>query len=148
MSARIQVGLIAGAISLVLTACMGTLFGICGPVVPLLAGAIAGYFAAKRESPVSQSEGGKAGAVAGAIAGGLSIIGQVIGGITALTILPPLLASFGNSTYSNFSGQSTYWLSGAATSVCFGIVGAVLAAVAGFAVGYISTSKPVTPPSI
>ncbi len=145
MSARVKVGLIAGAIGLVLTACVAAVFGICGPVVSLLAGAGAGYFAAKRETPASQGEGGKFGAVAGAIAGGLCVIGQIIGGIAALTILPPLMESLGNYAYSSISGEVTYWLSGAATALCFGVVGVALAAIAGYAVGYISTNKPAAP---
>jgi len=145
MSARVRVGLIAGGIGLVLTACIGSLLGICGPAVSLVAGAIAGYFAVKQENPASQSESGKVGATAGAIAGGLGVIGQIIGGIAALTILPPLLESMGNYSYSSISGEATYWLSGAATALCFGGIGVVLAAVAGYAVGYISSNKPAAP---
>ena len=59
MVARIKVGLIAGVISLALTACLSSLFGLCGPVVSLIASALAGYFAAKQEAPTSKSEGGK-----------------------------------------------------------------------------------------
>jgi hypothetical protein len=148
MSARIRIGLIAGGISLVLTACVGALMGICGPAVSLVAGAIAGYFAAKQESPASQSEGGKIGAIAGAIAGGLGVIGQVIGGIASLTLLPSLMQSLGNYTYSAASGQAVYWISGAFTALCFGMVGVVLAAIAGYAVGYVSSNKPVTPSQV
>lgn len=148
MSARVRVGLIAGAIALVLTICVAMVFGICGPVVSLVAGALAGYFAVKQESPASQSEGGKAGATAGAIAGGLGVIGQILGGIGALTVLPPLMESLNNYSFSQVSGEATYWLSGIATALCFGVAGVVLAAVAGYAVGYISSNKPAVPPAI
>ena len=145
MSARIRVGLIAGGIGLVLTACIGAIMGICGPVVSLVAGALAGYFAAKQEAPASQGEGGKVGATAGAIAGGLGVIGQIIGGILALTILPPLMESLGNYSFSGASGEASYWIGGATTALCFGVVGVILAAIAGYATGYISTNKPVAP---
>jgi hypothetical protein len=147
MSASVRVGLIAGVIGLVLTACVGALFGLCGPVVSLLAGAAAGYFAAKQSTPATQSEGGKIGATAGAIAGALCVVGQLIGGISALTILPPLMESMGNYQYSAVSGESLYWISGALTALCFGIVGAGLAAGAGFGTGYISTTPTPPPPS-
>lgn len=149
MTARVRIGLIAGGIALVLTACVATIFGICGPGVSLIAGALAGYFAVKKESPATQSEGGKIGAVAGAIAGGLAVIGQVIGGIAALTLMPAILESLGNYGYSGISGQATYWLSGAATALCFGGVGVVLAALGGFGTGYISTTnKPPEMPTV
>jgi hypothetical protein len=147
MSARVKIGLIAGGISLVLTACVGALMGICGPAISLVAGAIAGYFAAKQEAPASQGEGGKVGATAGTIAGGLGVIGQIIGGIFALTILPPLMESLGNYSFSGASGEASYWIGGATTALCFGVVGVILAAIAGYATGYISANKPITPPT-
>lgn len=142
MSARVKVGLIAGGIGLVLTVCVSAAFGICGPVVSLIAGAIAGYFATKQESPATQGEGGKIGAISGAIAGGLCVIGQIIGGIIALTVLPNLAPQ-----YAGVGGESGYWLGGGAVALCFGAAGTVLAAIAGYAVGYISSNKPVVPPS-
>ena len=145
MSARIKVGLIAGGISLVLTVCVSAAVGICGPAVSIVAGALAGYFTTKQESPVSQSEGGKAGAISGAIAGALGLIGQIIGAIVALAVLPSIMESFGSSTYSGYSGQAAYWLSGAGTAFCFGIIGIVLAAIAGYATGYMSSNKPAAP---
>lgn len=145
MSARIKVGLIAGGIGLVLTVCVSLAVGICGPAVSLVAGALAGYFTVKQESPASQSEGGKAGAISGAIAGSLGIIGQIIGAILALTVLPSILEAAGNNSYSGYSDQAVYWLSGAGTAFCFGIVGVILAAIAGYATGYISSNKPATP---
>jgi len=145
MSARIKVGLIYGGIGLVLTACMSTIVGICGPAVSLVAGALAGYFTVKQESPASQSEGGKAGAIAGAIAGALGIFGQIIGGILTLAVLPSIMEAMGNYNYSGYSDQAAYWLSGAGTAFCFGIIGVVLAAIAGYATGYLTSNKPATP---
>ena len=145
MSARIKVGLIAGAIALVLTLCVSTAVGICGPVVSLIAGAAAGYFAVKQEAPASQSEGGKIGATSGAIAGGLGVIGQIIGGILTLTLLPSIMESLGDYSYSAVSGEASYWLAGAGTALCFGFAGVVLAAIAGYAVGYMFSNKPAAP---
>jgi hypothetical protein len=145
MSARIKVGLIAGGIGLVLTVCVSAVMGICGPGVSLVAGALAGYFTVKQENPASQSEGGKAGAISGAIAGALGIIGQIIGGVLTLAVLPSIMESMGNYNYSGYGDQAVYWLSGAGTAFCFGIVGVILAAIAGYATGYISSNKPSAP---
>ncbi len=146
MSARIRIGLIAGAISLVLTICVSIAVGICGPVVSLIAGAVAGYFTVKQENPASQSEGGKSGAISGAIAGAGGVIGQFIGGIATLTILPSLMESMGNYSYSGASGEASYWLGGVGAAFCFGLVGVVLAAIGGFATGYMNSSnKPAEP---
>ena len=143
MAARIKVGLIAGVISLALTACLSSLLGLCGPVVSLIASGLAGYFAAKQEAPMSKSEGGKIGAIAGAITGGLGLVGQLLGSVIALTILPPLLESMGNNSYSAMPGEPTYWITGFGTALCIGLGGVVFAALAGFGAGYISsTNKP------
>ena len=146
MSARIKFGLIAGAISLVLTTCISMAVGICGPAVSLLAGALAGYFTVRQENPASQSEGGKSGAISGAVAGVGGVVGQFIGGIATLTILPSLMESMGDYSYSGASGEAGYWLGGMGAAFCFGIVGVVLAAIAGFAAGYLgSSNKPAEP---
>lgn len=147
MSARIRIGLIAAVISLVLTVCVATAVGICGPAVSLIAGALAAYFVVKQEAPATQSEGGKAGAIAGAIAGAGGVIGQIIGGILTLTLLPSIMESLGDSSYSTVSGDAAYWLGGAGTAFCFGLGGVVLAAIAGYAVGYFtSANKPPVAP--
>ena len=148
MSARIRIGLIAGVISLVLTVCVATAVGICGPAVSLIAGAVAAYFVVKQEMPASQSEGGKAGAIAGAIAGAGGVIGQIIGGIVTLTVLPGLMESMGNYSYSGANNSAAYWAGGAVTALCFGFVGVVLAAIAGFAVGYFTSNKPPVAPVV
>ncbi|GAB4505516.1 MAG: hypothetical protein Fur0043_25120 [Anaerolineales bacterium] len=146
MSARVKFGLIAGAIGLILTACASVIVGCCGPLAALAAGAAAGYFAVKGESPTSQNEGGKIGAIAGAIAGALTLIGQVLGGLVSLTVAPTILEQLGNYSYGPLAKQASYWLSGAATACCFGLLGAALAAAAGFAAGYFSSKNLPTPP--
>jgi hypothetical protein len=143
MKARIRIGLIVGAITLVITTVISALMGICGPGVSLLGGAFAGYFAAKKESPSTKSEGGKIGAIAGMITGGMGIIGQLIGGILALTLLPPLMELMGNNSYSQISTGDPiiYWLSGMGTSLCFSVGGIILSALSGAGTGYISTTE-------
>jgi len=146
MSARVKFGLIAGGIGLVLTACFSALMGCCGPFVALAAGAAAGYFAVREEPAASQSEGGKSGAVAGAIAGALTLVGQILGGFVALTIVPPLMKELGNNSYMPLSDQASYWLGGTAAAFCFGFLGTALAAAAGFAAGYFSSKNPTPSP--
>jgi MFS family permease len=143
MKARIRIGLIVGAISLVVTTVISALMGICGPGVSLIAGAIAGYIASKKESPATKSDGGKIGAIAGVITGGMGLIGQIIGGILALTLLPPLMESLGNNSYSQISSNDPiiYWLSGMGTSLCFSVGGIILSTLSGAGTGYISTTE-------
>jgi hypothetical protein len=143
MQPKIKVGLLAGGIGLVLNICISGLFGLCGPFVSLIAGALAGYFAAKQENAATKNDGAKAGAIAGAIAGGLIIIGQIISGLAALIFVqalgtgslfgqvPPASAGAGT--------QAIYYLTGIATSTCIGLVGVVLAALAGAGAGYLGT---------
>ncbi|NOY99822.1 MAG: hypothetical protein GXP40_11600, partial [Chloroflexi bacterium] len=87
MSPRVKFGLLAGTIGLVLNTCVSGLFGICGPLVSLLAGGAAGFFAARGEKRPAQGEGAKVGAIAGAISGALVLVGQIIGGLAALVFL-------------------------------------------------------------
>ena len=87
MKPRIRMGLIVGGIGLLLNVCIAALMGICGPFVSLLAGGVAGYLAVQQEKPSIKSEGGKIGAIAGSIAGALVSIGQIIGGVVALSFI-------------------------------------------------------------
>jgi hypothetical protein len=84
MQPRLRIGLIVGVIGLVLNVCLSGLVGICGPFLSLLAGAGAGFFAARQEKLLIKSDGAKAGAAAGCLAGGLIVLGQIIGGVGAL----------------------------------------------------------------
>jgi hypothetical protein len=153
MQARTRVGLIVGAIGLVLNICVSGFMGICGPLVSLVAGGVAGFFAAQQEKPGTKGDGARAGAVAGGIAGALVIVGQLIGGVAALAFIQNsgMNTIFGAPppTTSDPSFQAVYYLSGAGTALCFGIVGALLAAGAGAGAGYLGTPDqppPVKPP--
>ena len=150
MQPRIKMGLAIGAIGLALNICVSGFIGLCGPLVSLIAGAAAGFFAAQQEKLPTKNEGAKAGAIAGGIAGALVIIGQVIGGIGALALMQAngtqvrfgTIPATGDST-----GMLIFYASGIGTGLCFGIIGAILAAGAGAGTGYMATpdQPPATP---
>jgi hypothetical protein len=151
MQPRIRIGLIVGIIGLVLNVCVSGFVGLCGPFLSLLAGGIAGFFAAQQEKPMTKSDGARAGATAGGLAGGLIILGQIIGGLTALYYMQAagMPSIFGQvpSLASSTAAQATYYLGGVGTALCFGIVGALLAAATGAGAGYLGTTEqPVIPP--
>jgi hypothetical protein len=152
MQPRIRIGLIVGVIGLVLNICVSGFLGFCGPVVSLIAGAAAGFFAAQQERPARKNEGARAGATAGGIAGGLIILGQMIGGVGALFFMQSsgIESPFGQipSVSGDATTQIAYYAGGLGTAVCFGLIGALLAAGAGAGAGYLGTSdQPVAPPS-
>jgi len=142
-------GLIVGGIGLVLNICVAGFLGFCGPVLALIAGGFAGFFAAQQEKLPSKNEGARAGATAGAIAGGLIIIGQIIGGVGALLYFQTV--GNGNTIFGQVPALSGdpgslvgYYGGGLFTGFCFGIIGALLAAGAGAGTGYLAT--PDQPP--
>ena len=140
MQPRIKLGLIVGVIGLALNVCVSGFIGLCGPFASLFAGGIAGYFAASQEKLTTKADGAKAGAIAGGIAGAFMIIGQIIGGIIALTIQQNMGAvPFIGAPGSDFASQATFYLSGAATGFCFGLLGTAFAAGAGAGAGYVAT---------
>jgi hypothetical protein len=148
MQPRIKMGLAVGAIGLALNICVSGFMGICGPLVSLLAGGAAGYLAAQQEKLSTKNDGAKAGAIAGGIAGVLVIVGQVIGAIAALAILQAtgMQLPFGQMpSSSNPSEMLIFYASGIGTGLCFGIVGAVLAAGAGAGAGYMGTPDQLPP---
>jgi hypothetical protein len=151
MQPRTRIGLIVGVIGLVLNICVAGLAGFCGPVLSLIAGGAAGFFAAQQEKPLTKKDGARTGATAGGITGGLIILGQILGGIGALFYMqstgtqPP----FGQlpSLSADPTTQIAFYAGGIGTALCFGIIGALLAAGAGAGAGYLATpEQPVTPP--
>lgn len=151
MRPRYKYGLIAGGIGLVVNVVVAALMGICGPFISLLAGAAAGFFAARAEKlPVKRDAAGM-GAIAGVIAGGLVIVGQVLGGILTLAFVQstgtnPLIGTVPGS--GDAAGNLIYYISGAVVSMCFGLFGAAAAAGAGALAAYFATpeSSQVPPP--
>ncbi len=151
MQPRIKMGLIVGVIGLVLNICVSGFIGLCGPFASLLAGGVAGFLAANQEKPSTKSDGARAGAVAGGIAGGLMIIGQILGGFATLAMMqitgtqPP----FGTLPQSGDPAMmAAFYIGGLGTGLCFGIIGAALAAGAGAGAGYFGTpdQPPINPP--
>ncbi len=148
MQPRIKMGLVVGAIGLAINVCVAGFVGLCGPIVSLLAGGVAGFLAAQQEKLPTKSEGAKAGAISGGIAGALVIIGQVLGGIAALAFMQAsgMQFPFGQiPSTADSSGMLVYYASGVGTGLCFGIIGAVLAAAVGAGAGYMAT--PEQPPA-
>lgn len=152
MQPRVRIGLIVGAIGLVLNICVAGFVGFCGPFFSLLAGAVAGFLTAQQEKQSTKAEGARAGATAGGIAGGLIILGQIIGGLGSLAYFQvsgtPLPFGAAPSAAAPASEMLIYYLTGAGTGLCFGLVGALLAAGAGAGAGYLATSdQPLSPPN-
>ena len=149
MQPRIKMGLAVGAIGLALNVCVSGFIGICGLLISLLAGGVAGFLAAQQEKLPKKSEGAKAGAIAGGIAGALVIIGQIIGGIGALALMQTVGMRLPFGTIPS-AGDTTativYYVAGAGTGFCIGLVGALLAAGVGAGVGYAATNEQ--PPAI
>jgi hypothetical protein len=149
MQPRIKMGLIIGVVGLALNVCVSGAFGFCGPLVSLIAGGVAGFLSAQQEKLATKSEGAKAGAISGGIAGGLIIIGQVIGGIAALAIMQSSGTQLPFGTIPDTSdpaGMVAFYGGGVGTGLCFGIIGALLAAGAGAGTGYMATSDTLQQP--
>jgi len=151
MRARTRIGLIVGVIGLVLNVCVAGFVGFCGPVLSLIAGAAAGFFAAQQEKPLTKNQGARVGATAGGIAGALIILGQIVGALGALVFMQArgTQLPFGQipAPSSDVGTQITFYVTGALTGLCFGVIGALLAAGAGAGAGYLATTEQaVVPP--
>jgi prolipoprotein diacylglyceryltransferase len=148
MNPQTKYGLIIGLIGLIINTFVAAALGICGPVIALIGGAIAGFLAANEKKAAQKSENAKAGAIAGLTAGGLIFIGQVIGGVLALVLFRSTMADiFGvsPSTTEESSFQLGYYLGGFGIGMCLGAVDLVAAALAGAGTGYlIGGTKPQT----
>ncbi len=150
MQPRVKFGLIVGIIGLVLNSCVSLAFGICGPVMSLVAGAVAGFLTARAEAAPTQAGNAKAGAISGAIAGALVLLGQLCGAAGALVLalnmdFAPLGGSLPNP--GDTGGMIGFWLGGLGIGACFGLLGVVLAAGAGALIAYLTTpSRPAIPP--
>ena len=148
MQPKVMYGLIAGAIGLIINVCISAAVGLCGPFVALLAGAGAGFFTAQAEKAPTKNDGARAGAISGAIAGGLTLVGQLIGGVAILVLamaadIQPIIGTMPES--SDMAGQAIYLVAGLGAGLCFGLVGIVLSALAGAGTGYLGTAETPTP---
>lgn len=86
------------------------------------------------------------GATAGGIAGGLIILGQILRGIGALAYMQASGTPTNFGPLPDLSGdpasQIGFYAGGLGTALCFGVVGALLAAGAGAGAGYLATAEP------
>jgi hypothetical protein len=131
----------------VLNICVAGLIGCCGPFAALLAGGIAGLLAAREEQASTKGEGARLGAVSGAIAGAFVLVGQMIGGVGTLIFaqVSEITLPFGEvpDPSAGLSAQVPYYFAGLGVAICFGLVGIVLAALAGAGAGYLGTPEDV-----
>lgn len=144
MYPRVKVGLLVGGIGLLLNICIATAFGLCGPMLALLSGAVAGFLAAQQEKAPTKGEGARIGAISGFVAGGLILLGQMLGAIVALLLvqLSGVETIFGSTApppSANAMLQIMYYVTGLGVGVCFGAVGIILSILAGAATGYLGT---------
>ncbi len=145
MKPSIKFGLIIGVIGLVLNACVSTAFGICGPIMSLIAGAVSGFLTAQQVKAATKSDGARAGVIAGLVTGALVFVGQLIGAIGALVLIQNtgMNLPFGHVPVpaAGASEQIVYYLGGLGTGACFGVVGIALSALAGAGAAYLSTPQ-------
>lgn len=139
MQPRVKIGLIIGAIGLVLNIFIAALSGLCGPFVSLLGGAVAGFLSGKSEKAASKAEGARLGAISGAIASGMILIGQLIGAIGALAFFQFSNISVPLGKVPALSAPPSehvlYYADGIGTGLCFGLVGMVLGSLTGAGAG-------------
>ncbi len=144
MKPQIKFGLICGIAGLLLNLLLAPVMAVCTPLVSLFAGGIAGYFTAKQADLPVQRMGGLAGAEAGGLAGGIILLGQALGVIIAIALFQGGIS--GVSSYMP-AASDPLWLriftlsSAPGVAACFGLGGAILAALAGMVVGYTGTNS-------
>ena len=143
MAPRYRFGLLIGMVGLFLNICISGLFGLCGPLAAFVAGGVAGFMTARSEQPAVKADGARAGAVSGGIAGALVLLGQICGGLGALALIQfsntPTFGGTAPPPDADIMLQLIYYGTGFGTALCFGIFGAVLAAIAGAGVGFLAT---------
>ena len=155
MKPSIKWGLIAGAVCAVLNVCVSTLFGVCGPMVALLAGAVAGFFTGQAAGLANKGQAAREGALAGGVAGALVFLGQMLGLVGALALVQssggtPIFGEIPTAA-SPLADQIGYLVGGVGAGLCFGLVGLVFSALAGAGTAYLtgpSTSAAAPAPSL
>lgn len=147
MKPHVKVGLIVGAVGLVVNTIASAFMGLCGPLVALVVGAIAGLLAVGKVQGPTKADSAKLAAVAAVIAGLMTAVGQFIGGFAVLIMAQQLEweLPFGQVPGAGATAAESagYWLGGVFAGGCFGTVGVILAVLAGAAAGYLrSTPQP------
>jgi hypothetical protein len=136
MRSHIRAGLTSGAVAFLPTLCASFAAGICGPVVILASGAAAGFLTGRgTKIGIPRQEGARLGGISGAIAGAIAAAGQFMGVAGALLYFQITGSPTPLGTQSPVAGdpatQTGFYLGGLAVGLCFGLVGVVLAAMAG-----------------
>lgn len=143
MKPEIRYGLICGLGGLLVNLLLSTYLAFCTPLVSLLAGALAGYLAARQADLPLQRMGARTGAWAGGLAGIITFLGQLLAGLLAWLIYQPI-GDDNPFLYTPTSNdplllRALFFSSGLGLVACFGLLGAVLAALAGAGLGYFTT---------
>lgn len=142
MKPRVKNGLIAGLAGLVAGAGLTIgVSGLCGPLVALLMGALAGHFTVREEHPATPREGARLGAISGATAGAL----MLLMGALRLLSLPAQIQALPVPPEAELSPLLYFLaLSASALLVVIGLALAngLLAALAGAAAGYAYVPRP------
>ena len=147
MKPKVRWGLIVGLMGMVANVLVSFVLGLCGPLVALVVGAIAGAAAVGQVRPTERRQAAEEGGAAGAIAGLVVALGQVIGGLIALrsVLSGAIPLPFDLLPEGDPSATYAYWVGGVGSGLCLGFVGLILAALAGAAAGYVLTAaKPST----
>jgi hypothetical protein len=139
MKPYVKFGLIVGAIGFVVIIPISGFMGICGPFTTMIAGAVAGFLSAYVGEAPTRRDGAQSGAIAGAVSGGVTLMGQLIGGVLALAFIQttgtPVFVGRVPGPSAPFHELTLYYAVGIGTALCFGIVGIVVAAIAGAIAG-------------
>jgi hypothetical protein len=113
---------------------------LCAPCVALVGGAAAGYLASQWRRPSTSGMAARQGAMAGAAAGVGALLGHLVGGLVgaarigmeaAAAQVNELMRSMGLPPLQTELNPVTYYVSAAATSVCFGVFEIALMAAVG-----------------
>ena len=144
MRRHIKIGLIVGAVGLVVNIGVTFLIEICGPVTSTIAGIVAGFLSVRITNLPTRSQGAQIGSVSGAIAGVLVLVGQILGSAISL-FLAQLLELALPSTTTN-TPQLAGNFSSISTSLCVGLIGISFSILVGAGAGYFGTTeKELTP---
>jgi len=154
MKPRIRIGLMVGAVALILNLVVAFVLGLCSPVLAAVAGAVAGWFTAREENSGNKGEAAKAGALSGVLTGILMLVGQVVGGIVVLYLMQKfdLPVAFTGTRPSQLAGAESagFYVGGLLSGLCFGALDIAAAATAGAVVGFLTTTQaepdPLPPP--
>lgn len=103
---------------------------ICVPCLALGLGAGAGYLACRAARPVDQNSATRLGATSGALAGGLTLLGNVVGGLIGAALLGPqgaqanmagIARSLGITVPATPISPVTYYATALGSSACCGV---------------------------